>query len=177
MCISRRLSGGPGSTWAVASNQMNMHSGSESCQKSERSKRFFLASFALIIFFVSPAFLFAQQPGKAEGIRLGQKFELKIDQQAMIEGEGLAVVFESVLDDSRCPEGSHCFWAGNAKIRIKLCKENQTPDTSELNTYSGPKRSSYLNYEVRLVTLKPHPKPNRAVRPQEYKATLMIKKK
>ncbi|MCI0665143.1 MAG: hypothetical protein L0220_29105 [Acidobacteria bacterium] len=150
---------------------------SKTVQESGRGKRFILASFALISFFISSAFLFAQQPKKAEEIRLGQEFELKINQQAMIEDEGLAVVFESVLNDSRCPEGVVCVWSGNAKIRIKLCKQKQTPATSELNTDAGPKSSSYMNYEVRLVTLKPRPKSNEAVRPSEYKATLVIKKK
>jgi hypothetical protein len=110
-------------------------------------------------------------------IRLGQEFELKINQEATIEGEGLAVTFESVLEDSRCPDGVDCIWSGNAKIRIRSSKQKQTPATIELNTDAGPKSSSYLNYEIRLVGLKPSPKPNEAVKPHEYKAALIIARK
>src|SRR5262249_9486072 len=76
--------------------------------------------FALFAFcaFFSP--LFAQQSRKAEVIRLGQEFDLKINQEAVIEGEGLAVVFESMIEDGRCPEDVTCVWSGNAKIKVRL---------------------------------------------------------
>jgi hypothetical protein len=151
--------------------------GSEAGQKRGRGKRLFLVSIALILFFVCSAFLFAQQPRKAEMIQLGKEFELKINQQAMLEDESLAVEFVSVLEDSRCPEGVDCIWSGNAKIKIKLDKKKQTPATTELNTDAGPKSSSYLNYEVKLVALKPRTRANEAIKPSEYKATLMITKK
>jgi hypothetical protein len=121
--------------------------------------------------------LFAQQSRKAEVIRLGQEFELKINQEAMVEGEGLAVVFESVLEDSRCPEGVDCIWSGNAKIKVRSGKQKQTPAPVELNTGVGAKSSSYLNYEIRLIALKPRPKADKRVQPNEYKATLIITKK
>gem|GEM_PF-1183330 len=138
--------------------------------------RSLFASFALFALFAfSP--LFAQQPRKAEVIRLGQEFELKINQEAAIEGEGLAVVFESVVEDSRCPEGVDCIWSGNAKIRIRSSKQKHAPASIELNTDVGPKSSSYLDYEIKLVALKPRPKADKPVQPNEYKAALIITKK
>ena len=134
------------------------------------------ASFALFALFAfSP--LFAQQPRRAEVIRLGQEFELKINQEAAIEGEGLAVVFESVLEDSRCPEGVDCIWSGNAKIRIRSSRQKHAPAPIELNTNVGPKSSSYLDYEIKLVELKPRPKADKPVQSNEYKAALIITKK
>jgi len=138
--------------------------------------RSLFASFALFAFFAfSP--LFAQQPRKAEVIRLDQEFELKINQEAAIEGEGLAVVFESVLEDSRCPEGVDCIWSGNAKIRIRSSKQKHATASIELNTNVGPKSSSYLGYEIKLVELKPRPKADKPVQSNEYKATLIITKR
>jgi hypothetical protein len=132
------------------------------------------AFFALFAFFTP---LFAQQSGKAEVIRLGQEFELKINQETAIEGEGLAVAFDSVLQDGRCPEGVDCVWAGNAKIKIRLSKQNQAPGAVELNTGVNPKTSSFLDYEIKLVTLNPRPKADNPVDPKEYKATLIVVKK
>jgi len=110
-------------------------------------------------------------------IRLGQEFELKINQEAAIEGEGLAVVFESVVEDSRCPEGVDCIWSGNAKIRIRSSKQKHAPAPIELNTNVEPKSSSYLDYEIKLVALKPRPKADKPVQSNEFKATLIITKK
>jgi hypothetical protein len=136
-----------------------------------------LASFALFAFFAFFSPLFAQQSRKAEVIRLGQEFELKINQEAAIEGEGLSVVFESVLEDSRCPEGVDCIWSGNAKIRIRSSKQKHAPASIELNTHIEPKLSSYLDYEIKLVALKPRPKADKPVQSNEYKAALIITKK
>jgi hypothetical protein len=133
--------------------------------------------FALFAFFTLFSPLFAQQSRKAEVIRLGQEFELKINQEATIEGEGLAVRFESVLEDGRCPEGVNCIWAGNAKIKIKLSRQNQAPGAVELNTSLKPKSSSYLDYEIKLVALNPRPKADKPLEPNEYKATLIVAKK
>ena len=136
-----------------------------------------LASFVLFAFFAFFSPLFAQQSRKAEVIRLGQEFDLKINQEAMVEGEGLAVVFESVLEDSRCPEGVDCIWSGNTKIRIGSSKQKHAPAPIELNTNVEPKSSSYLDYEIKLVALKPRPKADKPVQTNEYKATLIITKK
>jgi hypothetical protein len=139
-------------------------------------KQVFSAFFALFVFF-SSAYLFAQQSRKAEVIRSGQECELKIDQEVTIDGEDLAVVFESVTEDSRCPEGVDCVWSGNANIHVRTSKSKQASANIELNTDRGPKSSSYLNYEIRLVALKPNRKPDVAIRPEEYRATLIISKK
>jgi hypothetical protein len=171
-------SGGASPARAGASDRKGMQMESKKGRKGEKGRRFFFASFALFAFFASTfLYLFAQQSRKEEVIRLGQEFDLKINQEVMIEGEGLAVAFESVLEDSRCPEGVDCLWSGNAKIRIRSSKQKQTPATTELNTDAGSKSSSYLNYEIRLVALKPRPKPDEAVRPHEYKAALIITKR
>jgi hypothetical protein len=147
--------------------------------KKEISKRVFLASFgffALFAFFTSHC-LFAQQSRKAEVIGLGKEFELKIDQKAVVEGEGLTIVFESVLDDSRCPKGVDCIWSGNAKISIISSKTKQSPTKIELNTDDGPKSSSYMDYEIKLVALKPNRKPDVPLQRDEYRALLIISKK
>src|SRR5262245_25820104 len=96
----------------------------EGKEGSEGKKRFF-ALFALFAFFASSspfgievgfnnALLYARQSRKTKVTRLGQEFELKVNQEALIVGEGLAVSFDSVLEDSRCPEGVDCIWSGNA---------------------------------------------------------------
>ena len=162
--------------------------GSKKFKEGANGNKFFFAFFALFAFFASsspsamgPDFknapLSALQSRKAEVIRLGQEFEMKIDQEALLEGEGLTVRFDSVLEDSRCPEGVDCIWSGNAKIRLKPSKQKQTPATIELNTDAGAKSSSYLNYEISLVTLKPRPKAGAKLQPNEYKATLVVTKK
>src|SRR5262249_45399476 len=121
--------------------------------------------------------LFARQSGKAEKIHLSQEFDLKVNQEAMIEGEGLAVKFVSVLEDGRCPEDVTCVWAGNAKIKVRLSKQNLEPCAVDLKTTVKPKISSYSNYEINLVALKPSRKSDKDIQQDQYIATLIVTKK
>ncbi len=45
------------------------------------------------------------------------------------------ICLDSVLSDSRCPEGAYCFWEGNAEVRFKYEKLNENPILFNLNTY------------------------------------------
>src|SRR5262249_9194304 len=165
-----------------------MRTGSEKGNEIKKGKKRYFAFFVLFVIFTSPSLfsmesgyknslLLARQVRKAEVIRLGQEFDLKINQEVLVEGEGLTVGFDSVLEDSRCPEGVVCVWSGNAKIRLKSSKQKQAPASVELNTHAGPKSSSFLNYEIRLVELKPRPKADKPVQSDEYNATLIVTKK
>src|SRR5262245_33495409 len=162
-----------------------MRTGSKKGKEGKEGKKFFLAFFTIFasssLFAMEPDFknttLLTRQSRKAEVIRLGQEFELKIKEEALVEGESLTVGFESVLADSRCPEGVDCVWSGNAKIKVRSNKQKQAPAALELNTNVGAGSSSYLNYEIRLVALKPRPKADKAVPSNEYRATLIVTKK
>jgi hypothetical protein len=162
-----------------------MQTGSKKGKEGNKGKKFYFAFFVIFasstLFAMEPEFksapLLTRQSRKAEVIRLGQEFELKINHEALVEGESLTVGFESVVEDSRCPEGVDCIWSGNAKIKVRSGKQKHAPASLELNTNAGAKSSSYLNYEIRLVALKPRPKADKAVQPNEYLATLIVTKK
>ena len=90
-------------------------------------------------------------------IVLEQEFKLKIGESAKSKPEGLEVEFDSVAEDSRCPKGVNCVWAGNAKIILKVKKDAAKPANVELNTNINPQTSRYLEYELRLKELRPYP--------------------
>ena len=51
---------------------------------------------------------------------LGQPFDLKPAEVATIDG--LQITFEGVSEDSRCPRGTQCAWAGDAAASFTLQK-------------------------------------------------------
>lgn len=107
-------------------------------------------------------------------IQIGSEFDIGVNHKVVARGGKLEVIFVSVSEDSRCPEGVECVWSGNAKIKIKLNKSKIKPATIELNTDAGSKSASYLNFEVRLISLTPRPKQNETISPRDYKARLVI---
>jgi len=55
----------------------------------------------------------------------GKTFKLTSGQNALFEEEKLNVKFLKVVEDSRCPEGAQCIWAGRLIIRIDLSRGGQ----------------------------------------------------
>lgn len=103
--------------------------------------------------------------------RLGEKFSLKLSQEAVVGDEGLRLKFKSVDEDSRCPINLFCFWAGNARITIEL------PDTNlVLNTTLEPKMATYSKYAIKLTALDPYPVSDRPIKPKDYTAILVVSK-
>jgi hypothetical protein len=117
----------------------------------------------------------AAQPGKRV-IVLEQEFKLKIGESATASREGLEIEFDSVTDDSRCPKGVTCVWAGNAKVLLKVKKDAGKPMDVELNTNINPRTSRYLEYELSLKELKPYPEANAPIKSSEYEVTLTVHK-
>ena len=109
-------------------------------------------------------------------IVLDQEFKLKIGERAKSKPEGLEIEFDSVAEDSRCPKGVNCIWAGNAKILLKVKRDSGKPANVELNTNINPSTSRYLDYDLRLKELKPYPEANATIKSSDYEVSLIVHK-
>ncbi len=86
----------------------------------------------------------------------------------------LSVKFVSVEEDSRCPEGANCIWAGNARITIKVRKSAGAWKSFELNTGRGPETITFGGFELKLTSLTPTPKSDAPTDKRRYIATISI---
>ena len=85
--------------------------------------------------------------------QLGDSFDLKIGESVSIKNEQLNFQFVTVPEDSRCPIGALCVWAGNAAVVIKIFNVMDT-----VNTFLDPKEIKYDSYKITLLKLSPYPK-------------------
>ena len=113
----------------------------------------------------------------ARDAALDSEFDIRVGQRVTIEGERLRVTFDRVAEDSRCPEGVQCVWAGNARVVLRLSKARRRASTMSLNTGVDPKQARYRGYEVKLVKLDPYPKEGRRLRRRDYVATLVVSRR
>ena len=126
-------------------------------------------------------FLFAvglAHPGAdVSGAPLNQNVEVKVGQTVAIPDTRLKVTFQSVAEDSRCPEDVTCVWAGNAKV-VLVVRGGGGPraTTINLNTGLNPKHLSYKGYDIKLVELNPHRKSNVKLDKGDYTVTLQVTK-
>ena len=118
-----------------------------------------------------------QQSCETKDAALNREFKLKVGQEVQVKEAGIKLSLNSIVEDSRCPTGVNCIWAGNAKISVKLSKaktDTASATSVELNTGAGAKSSTYEGYEVRLVRLDPYPKEGVKISKDAYVATLWV---
>ena len=94
--------------------------------------------------------------------------------QSTTSADDLKVSFLSVDEDSRCPEGVNCIWAGNAKVSIQVSKTGAKPMTLALETQRQGEPQTYLNYQIYLISLAPYPKDGVAINKADYVARVGI---
>lgn len=127
---------------------------------------------------LSVLFLFltgwAQQSCDTKAVAPGQEFKLKVGQEMKVKDAGIKVNLKGIVEDSRCPTGVQCIWAGNGKVSVELSKEKNQSTSVELNTSAGPKSSTYQGYEIRLVSLDPYPKNGVTMAKDAYVVTLKV---
>lgn len=97
--------------------------------------------------------------------------KVRAGKKARDSKSSITVKFVSVSEDSRCPEGATCVWAGNAKVQVQVSMNGSEPKTFEANTNLGIRGNSYDNYAIYLTELSPAPKSKKK---GDYTATFSI---
>lgn len=72
------------------------------------------------------------------------------------------VTFKNIAEDSRCPQGTQCVWAGVAVANIELMSTTSRPMTLQFSStnVSGKnyqKTQTFNGYEISLEEVNPYP--------------------
>ncbi|AZB21800.1 hypothetical protein EG338_06760 [Kaistella haifensis] len=72
------------------------------------------------------------------------------------------VTFKQITEDSRCPKGVNCIWAGVATAEIELMGLYTRPVTLKLSTINDAKKNyhksqNFNGFSISLVELSPEP--------------------
>lgn len=105
-----------------------------------------------------------------------QRVSLRVGKQKKLSGSKLTIKFVSLVEDSRCPTGTNCIWAGNATITVKVTNARGESKTVDLNTNLGIKGDTLGGYQFNLDSLTPHPAANVRIDKSGYTATFSVKK-
>lgn len=122
-----------------------------------------LTTFALLVFL-------SLSCGKEKVVvtELNTEFQLNFNQSAEIENENLSIKFQQV-NDSRCPNGTNCFWQGEGKVTLKV---NSTPFT--LSTLNSSKDT--LGYTFTLLGLDPYPDISKSIKDEDCVLKMKVTK-
>lgn len=112
----------------------------------------------------------------AKVVALDQDFELAPGATATIDGGALTLAFDKVGEDSRCPTGVQCIWAGNGAVVLTVAPPGESKYSVQLNTTLTPSTATAGTYRISLVGLKPYPKQGSVIPAASYIATLRVDK-
>ena len=102
-----------------------------------------------------------------------ESMSVKAGQQKLAGKSKLKIKFVSVIEDSRCPVGANCVWAGNARVKVQIVGR-QSSKTYEFNTGSGTHAGQYDMWSITLDSLTPQPATGATLDPKKYVAKFTI---
>jgi hypothetical protein len=109
-------------------------------------------------------------------ISIDKNFELNYKEIRYFPDHSASITLDSVLNDSRCPNGAECVWAGNAEVRFIYSAGTQN-SAFILNTLSNFRTDTLINgYRIKLVRLNPYPQMGLPIKQNEYSAEVKITK-
>jgi hypothetical protein len=86
----------------------------------------------------------------------------------------VTVGFVAVLGDSRCPINAGCIQAGDATIRVTVNSSKVSGERDLHTATTVPVR--FEDLEIRVVDLQPIPFAGRPTDPNDYRATLHVRR-
>jgi hypothetical protein len=110
--------------------------------------------------------LAACQAVGAKKVNLDQEFTLAPGRVAELDGQGFTVKLIGVIEDSRCPLGLTCIWAGQAAVRLGF-------RSSQEDVIEG-QEVAVEDYRVIVLKVNPEPVKGRKISPAEYRVTLKV---
>ena len=88
----------------------------------------------------------------------------KITTKKCIPKKGLYLKLKSVFNDSRCPEGTTCIWAGEVSVLVEVYDDKKFIEEKTL-TFNSKNRednnlwfSKYYSKKIKSASVNPYPK-------------------
>ena len=98
----------------------------------------------------------------------------KITTKQCIPKKGLYLKLKSVFNDSRCPQGVDCIWAGEVSTIVEIYKDKKLVEEKTL-TFNSKNREqnnkwfeNYFPKKIKMVSVMPIRKDGEQVNPKKY---------
>lgn len=102
-------------------------------------------------------------------------FIIGVGEATSISGAGLVIEFLGVSGDSRCPADALCIQGGDAIVRIRVAGNGTA--SYELHTGDASRATvAHGRYLISLVELQPYPFSSTPIDPDDYRATLIVRR-
>lgn len=105
---------------------------------------------------------------------------IKITTKKCIPKQGFHLRLKAVFDDSRCPEGVTCIWAGEVSATIEVYKDKKLVEEKDL-TFNAINRvenikwfENYFPKKIKGIGVAPYPKDGVTVNSKKQYLTIVF---
>lgn len=105
-----------------------------------------------------------------------ESVKVQINKEKKLVQSKLTIRFLSLVEDSRCPTGVQCIWAGNGKIKVSIKRGTAAAKVFEMDTNGANNTIAHGGYKITLKDLTPHPASNIRINRNGYVATFSVDK-
>ena len=130
-----------------------------------------MKKLVLFLLMIISSLALAQSP-KSQKVKY-----VTIKQKVCPNQKGFQLVLKAISNDSRCPEGVTCIWAGEVTAVVSVYKDSKLIEDSTLvfsmkNEEDNKKwLASYLSdkqKKIKSISVLPYPKEGSKINPEEY---------
>jgi hypothetical protein len=99
--------------------------------------------------------------------------EIKITPKKCLPKKGIHLRLKNVFDDSRCPEGVTCIWAGEVSVTIEVYNNKKFVEEKAMvfNTKNRDENlkwfEKYYQKKIKSIGVFPHPKDRVTIQPKK----------
>lgn len=103
----------------------------------------------------------------------GQKIILPFDQKVSLANNELVIRFVEVINDSRCPVGVQCLWAGEVSVKIEIEYQEQAKNMVLTQSEKSKSDTRFLDFNISF-DIQPHPVANQQLKAADYRLHLVV---
>jgi len=99
--------------------------------------------------------------------------ETKITSKKCLPKKGFHLRLKTVFDDSRCPEGVNCIWAGEVSATLEVYNNKQFVEEKSMVFNAKNKEENfkwlehYFQKKIKSIGVFPYPKEGQVIKPKK----------
>jgi hypothetical protein len=103
-----------------------------------------------------------------------ETFDLKPGQEKLVRSAGVRIKLVEVKEDSRCPQGVECIWAGNVQVALSIDGPGKSARQETLNTATAPASLALKGRSLSISKVRPAKIINQEITPKAYVITFKL---
>jgi hypothetical protein len=127
----------------------------------------YFVSILIAVLFVS-----CEESPVVKSVQLDEEFTLSAGDSVILNDLQLSLKVESI-NDSRCPDGAECIWAGSADVIVTFESQNTGILVDTLRSFNN-RIIVLTEYSIQLLDVRPYPALNKKLEDKE--ARILITK-